>query len=650
MKDGSSPHEGKGFDICDDYLDADDPYTTEVRPILDAFDRVRELLNNEIELPQIVVIGDQSSGKSSVLESLTQVAFPKGQNCVTRCPIVVQIRNIAEDQKSFASIKSEATEEFQFKDFNKIPLAIKSVAEKLVSQGELITPKPINLKLFRPNSPDLTVIDLPGLSYQEPLIQKIKDLVTKYITSKSTIILNIVPAHVDFSASESLMISKSVDPNGDRTLCVLTKIDHCEKNILKKIEDNELNLKHPIIAVRNRTQDELDQGLSLEEARQRENEFIANHEELSRLDSSSKGTKALVVKLVELQKEKLLTAKEPMKLKVNEQLTKVTTQLTKLPEACKNDMEICGRFQEYMQGVHHDLNNLIDGNYCDFIDNDTMYLRSREFEVLSGHVKEMKFEKSFLKTEYSQEFAKYLKLTNGMVLPNFNNDQSFKLKFNAEVQNVVEPTERCIDEFGDVLAQIAETLISKWFRSFPNLETALKGSLRATIRKQAEFCKEEMASLIESELNEPYTHDTYYLEMFKAVKEAIFNCNKKQKPCKIKIGDFYLRLDVDTIDYHDSTMDETVLDNQVALYTYWRVFMKRFVDYVHLKLKHNTIFYLKKNITKVLNEEFSPMSGSRQDQVKAWMVQSPSVAGKRKLLTERKRKLQEAKHVLDSVY
>jgi interferon-induced GTP-binding protein Mx1 len=76
-------------------------YNSDISPILNAFDKIRELLRketNKIELPRIVVIGDQSSGKSSVLESITRISLPRGDNTVTRSPIELQMKNIDDNK------------------------------------------------------------------------------------------------------------------------------------------------------------------------------------------------------------------------------------------------------------------------------------------------------------------------------------------------------------------------------------------------------------------------------------------------------------------------------------------------------------------------------------------------------------------------
>ena len=86
-------------------------YSQEIKPLLEAFDRIREITHNqEVSLPSIVVIGDQSSGKSSVLESISRVQLPKGQSCVTKCPLILKLRTLPPGQKSYGLIRWENVE------------------------------------------------------------------------------------------------------------------------------------------------------------------------------------------------------------------------------------------------------------------------------------------------------------------------------------------------------------------------------------------------------------------------------------------------------------------------------------------------------------------------------------------------------------
>ena len=96
------------------------------------------------------------------------------------------------------------------------------------------------------------MIDLPGITYKDNLIEIIRRMINKYCSDNNTIILLVFPSDVDFSTSEAILLSGNHDKERERTLGVVTKIDRCEKNIKKKLIDNELNLKLGVVAVRNR--------------------------------------------------------------------------------------------------------------------------------------------------------------------------------------------------------------------------------------------------------------------------------------------------------------------------------------------------------------------------------------------------------------
>ena len=88
--------------------------SAKVRPLLDACDRVREIMVDRsaisLNLPTIAVVGDQSSGKSSVLEALSGIELPRGQNIVTRCPLVLRMCN-SDKEEPVVRIKTKLGEE-----------------------------------------------------------------------------------------------------------------------------------------------------------------------------------------------------------------------------------------------------------------------------------------------------------------------------------------------------------------------------------------------------------------------------------------------------------------------------------------------------------------------------------------------------------
>ena len=100
-------------------------YKTGIKPILDTYDFIREKFkecNIQIELPKIVVAGNQSSGKSSVLESITGICLPRGENTVTRCPIVIQLRRVNSPSDEYAQVFTNMTHQSTCPKINFIDL------------------------------------------------------------------------------------------------------------------------------------------------------------------------------------------------------------------------------------------------------------------------------------------------------------------------------------------------------------------------------------------------------------------------------------------------------------------------------------------------------------------------------------------------
>ena len=212
------------------------------------------------ELPQIVVVGSQSSGKSSVIEALVGRDFlPRGTGIVTRRPLVLQlIRGMTRPKRLFRhacavteyynspNVAAESSGEDQmygtfvhtgtrkFSDFTEIRKEIERETE-LVAPNKGISSEPIILRIHAAHVLPLSLVDLPGVtkvpvgSQPKDIEQQVRRLVMQYITKPNTIILAVTPANVDPSTSDALQLAKDVDPEGTRTLGVITKLDLMDK-------------------------------------------------------------------------------------------------------------------------------------------------------------------------------------------------------------------------------------------------------------------------------------------------------------------------------------------------------------------------------------------------------------------------------------
>ena len=218
------------------------------RKILDIVDQLRRTgLSSILKLPQIVVCGDQSAGKSSVLEAITEIPFPRKENLCTRfaTEIILKRDNVSSITTTITPDKNKSqAEQDKLRGFCK---SIKNLHDfaKLVEEAtslmglddvENSATKAFTRDVFRveicgPDRPQLTLVDLPGIiqaSSKEATdadVELIQNLVKNYIANERTIILAVVSAKNDFNNQIILKYCRDVDQNGSRTLGIITKPD-----------------------------------------------------------------------------------------------------------------------------------------------------------------------------------------------------------------------------------------------------------------------------------------------------------------------------------------------------------------------------------------------------------------------------------------
>ena len=184
--------------------------------------------SESLTLPSIVVIGSQSSGKSSVLEAIVGHEFlPKGHNMVTRRPIELTLVNTPDAHAEYGEFPALGLGKVT--DFSQIQRTLTDL-NLAVPASDCVSDDPIQLRIYSPNVPDLSLIDLPGYIQvtgrdQPPeLKERISELCEKYIRAPN-VILAISAADVDLANSTALRASRRMDPRGERTIGVITKMD-----------------------------------------------------------------------------------------------------------------------------------------------------------------------------------------------------------------------------------------------------------------------------------------------------------------------------------------------------------------------------------------------------------------------------------------
>ncbi|KAK4848063.1 hypothetical protein QYF36_008836 [Acer negundo] len=319
-------------------------------------------------LPAIAVVGGQSSGKSSVLESVVGKDFlPRGSGIVTRRPLVLQLHRIDEGREyaEFMHLPRK-----KFTDFAAVRKEISDETDRETGRSKAISTVPIHLSIYSPNVVNLTLVDLPGLTkvavdgQPESIVQEIENMVRGYIEKPNCIILAISPANQDLATSDAIKISREVDPKGDRTFGVLTKIDLMDKgtDAVEILEGRSYKLQFPWIGVVNRSQADINKSVDMIAARRREREYFQSTQEYSHL-ASRMGSEYLG-KVLSKHLETVIKSRIPgLQSLINKTILDLEAELSRIGKPVATDaggklymiMEICRAFdqtfKEHLDGI-----------------------------------------------------------------------------------------------------------------------------------------------------------------------------------------------------------------------------------------------------------------------------------------------------------
>ncbi|KAG8157162.1 hypothetical protein KVR01_012870 [Diaporthe batatas] len=222
----------------------DDLQTDEQRRVLDTVSKVRKCgLDSVLDLPQIVVCGDQSSGKSSVLEALTEIPFPRNDNLCTRFATEISLRREPTnslDLKIIPGMKRTKSEQEKMKNFSESITDLKELPRIMdkamsilgISDGQsAFAEDTLSIKIQGPDRPQLTLVDIPGIiqsstrGVSDADVAMVAGITERYIEQHRTICLAVVSATNDAANQPILQHVRKFDPRGERTLGVITKPD-----------------------------------------------------------------------------------------------------------------------------------------------------------------------------------------------------------------------------------------------------------------------------------------------------------------------------------------------------------------------------------------------------------------------------------------
>ncbi|CAN6674672.1 vacuolar protein sorting-associated protein 1 [Trichomonascus vanleenenianus] len=455
---------------------------------------------NPIDLPQITVVGSQSSGKSSVLENIVGRDFlPRGTGIVTRRPLVLQLINrraTAHPEKTQQQNETNEDEwgEFlhipdkKFNDFNEIRQEIVKETEKTTGKNAGISPVPINLRIYSPHVLTLTLVDLPGLTkvpvgdQPKDIEKQIRDMVMKYISKPNAIILSVTAANTDLANSDGLKLAREIDPEGSRTVGVLTKIDLMDQgtDVVDILSGRIIPLKLGYVPVINRGQKDVESNKSIQEALAFEKKFFDEHSAY-RANSHYCGTPFLAKKLNKILYNHIRLTLPDTKAKIENTLKKYQQELVSLGPAeavspsntvLATITEFCNEYRSILEGKASDLKSteLGGGARISFVFH----------EIFNNGVKSL--------DPFDQikdgDIRTILHNSSGQAPSLFVGTAPFEFLVKRQIRRFEEPSLKCVTLVYDELVRILNQILAKpQFNRYPALKEKLSTTFIGFLRK-----------------------------------------------------------------------------------------------------------------------------------------------------------------------
>ncbi|PRQ55661.1 putative dynamin central domain, dynamin, GTPase domain, GTPase effector domain, Dynamin superfamily [Rosa chinensis] len=626
-------------------------YNDKIRPLLDAIDKLRSLMVMEegIQLPTIVVVGDQSSGKSSVLESLAGISLPRGQGICTRVPLIMRLQHHSRPEPEF---RLEYNGKVEHTDEVKIADDIVNATNVIAGGGKGISNTPLTLLVKKNGVPDLTMVDLPGITrvpvhgQPEDIYDQIKNMIMLYIKPEESIILNVLSATVDFTTCESIRMSQSVDKAGDRTLAVVTKVDKAPEGLLEKVTADDVGIGLGYVCVRNRIGDE-----TYEEARAKSQQLFQTHPLLSKIDKSMVGIPVLAQKLVQIQASSIARNLPDIVKKINDRLSSCLSELNKMPkslssvaEAMTAFMQIIGLSKESLRKI------LMRGEFDEFPDDKHMHCTARLYKMLNQYSDQLhKCEESDPKSNFLVEEIKILEEANGISLPNFVPRNAFLVILQGKVKGISSIPVGFVEKVWSYIEEVVMSVLMHNTENYYQLQVCTRRAGHNLITRMKERSVEWTMEMVEMEKQTDYTGNPEYISEWSRLmgqQDAFVHAvlSKNESTISIEgIGE----VEVGDLRQYPQVLLSQAFDLKMRITAYWKVVLRRLVDCMALHLQLSVSKLVNQDMEiEIVNELMGPNCGGG---IEKMLVESPAVATKREKLIKSIKKLKDSKEIVAKI-
>uniref|UniRef100_A0A8C4YLV0 Dynamin-2 n=1 Tax=Gopherus evgoodei TaxID=1825980 RepID=A0A8C4YLV0_9SAUR len=471
-----------------------------VNKLQDAFASIGQ--NADLDLPQIAVVGGQSAGKSSVLENFVGRDFlPRGSGIVTRRPLVLQLVNSTTEFGEFLHCKGK-----KFTDFEEIRLEIEAETDRVTGSNKGISSVPINLRVYSPHVLSLTLVDLPGMTKvpvgDQPLdIEfQIREMIMQFVTKENCLILAVSPANSDLANSDALKIAKEVDPQGQRTIGVITKLDLMDEGTDARdvLENKLLPLRRGYIGVVNRSQKDIDGKKDIQAALAAERKFFLSHPSYRHM-AERMGTPYLQKVLNQQLTNHIRDTLPGLRNKLQSQLLSIEKEVDEYKNFRPDDpARKTKALLQMVQQFAVDFEKRIEGS-GDQIDTYELSGGARINRIFHERFPFELVKMEFDEKELRREISYAIKNIHGIRTGLFTPDMAFETIVKKQVKKIKEPCLKCVDM---VISELINTVrqCTKKLSQYPHLREEMDRIVTTHIREREGRTKDQVMLLIDIEL------------------------------------------------------------------------------------------------------------------------------------------------------
>uniref|UniRef100_A0A1I8Q4L3 Dynamin n=1 Tax=Stomoxys calcitrans TaxID=35570 RepID=A0A1I8Q4L3_STOCA len=472
-----------------------------VNKLQDAFTQLG--VHMQLDLPQIAVVGGQSAGKSSVLENFVGKDFlPRGSGIVTRRPLILQLINGITEYGEFLHCKGK-----KFTSFDEVRKEIEDETDRVTGSNKGISNIPINLRVHSPHVLNLTLIDLPGLTKvaigDQPadIEQQIRNMILQFIRKETCLILAVTPANTDLANSDALKLAKEVDPQGIRTIGVITKLDLMDEGTDARdiLENKLLPLRRGYIGVVNRSQKDIDGRKDIHMALAAERKFFLSHPSYRHI-ADRLGTPYLQRVLNQQLTNHIRDTLPGLRDKLQKQMLALEKDVQEFKHFQPGDTSIKTKAMlQMIQQLQSDFERTIEGSGSALVNTNELSGGAKINRIFHERLRFEIVKMACDEKELRREISFAIRNIHGIRVGLFTPDMAFEAIVKRQIAQLKEPVIKCVDLVVQELSAVVRLCTDKMSR-YPRLREETERIITTHIREREQLCKEQILLLIDFEL------------------------------------------------------------------------------------------------------------------------------------------------------